>query len=432
MKQTTFSILLFLLLFTQGYRAKAQQNERDNISAIFSEIETLTKKNVNFWNKNLYGAILLIDPESMQIYANEPDSAGILKPDGKIYSGILPDNVNFGNTAMFWSGKTWATLMLPLPENKFERNDLFAHESFHRVQPSLGFISNIPENNHLDDKNARIYLRLELEALKKAIQASSKKEIHQHLTDAMTFRKYRNFLYPNSNETENKLEIMEGLAEFTGLIFSGRDKKQTTEHLVNRINQSFASPTLVRSFAYYTTSVYGYLLYEENRNWNKDISSTTDLADYFIKAFNINVPTDLKIAVEILSGNYNGKTIVQEETAREEEKERKIAEYKQKFIGLPHFELMFEKMSIQFDPRNIMPLENLGMYFPNIRITDSWGILTVENGALIDANWVKISITNPTKTEDKIIIGEGWTLELSDDYIIEKDETSGNSKLIKK
>ena len=432
MKQMILSTLIFLFLCTQGCKTIDQQSVYDSIPAIFSEIEALTKKNVSLWNKNLYGPILLIDPESMKIYANEPDTAGILKPDGKIYSGILPDNVNFGNTAMKWGGKVWATLMLPLPENKYERNDLFAHESFHRVQPSLGFISNVGNNDHLDDKNARIYLRLELEALKNAIQASSKKEIKQHLTNAMTFRKYRNLLYPESNKTENSLELKEGLAEFTGLIISGRNKELTTKHLVSRIIQSFENPTFVRSFAYYTTPVYGYLLYNENKKWNKDISDTTNLTEYFIKAFNINIPADLKNAFEIISDNYNGKTIVQEETAKEEENKRKIAEYKHIFIELPHFELMFIKMNIQFDPRTLMPLEDMGTFFPHIRVTDEWGILTVENGALIDADWVKISITNPVKTEDKIIIGNGWTLELTEGYVIEKEKTSGNYKLTKR
>jgi len=58
--------------------------------------------------------------------------------------------------------------------------------------------------------------------------------------------------------------------------------------------------------------------------------------------------------------------------------------------------------------------------------------LTVENGALMSPEWDKITITNPIETEDKKIIGDGWTLELSDGYIIEKEETSGNYKLTKK
>ncbi len=47
-------------------------------------------------------------------------------------------------------------------------------------------------------------------------------------------------------------------------------------------------------------------------------------------------------------------------------------------------------------------------------------------------HWNKITVTSPIKTEDKIITGDGWTLELTDGYIIEKEETNDNYKLTKK
>lgn len=86
-------------------------------------------------------------------------------------------------------------------------------------------------------------------------------------------------------------------------------------------------------------------------------------------------------------------------------------------------------MNVSFDPRNMVPIEDKGTVYPNIRVTDKWGILTVENGALMSPNWDKISISNPTQTTDKKISGDGWTLELSNGYTVEKDQTSGNYKL---
>lgn len=49
----------------------------------------------------------------------------------------------------------------------------------------------------------------------------------------------------------------------------------------------------------------------------------------------------------------------------------------------------------------MVPIEDKGTVYPNIRVTDKWGILTVENGALMSPNWDKISISNPTQTTDK-------------------------------
>lgn len=430
MNKTILIALLFL--FAQAVTAQEQQTLQDSITVFFAEIKSATEKHFNLWNKDLYGAILLVDPQTRQLFANQPDSAGILKSNGKFYSGILSDNINIANTSINWNGKRWAMIMLPLPLNKHDRINLLAHELFHKAQPSLGFALYNTENNHLDQKDGRIYLRLELEAIKKAVQSSSVKELRRHLTNALTFRKYRHTLYTGSDTTENLLEKNEGIAEFTGAIISGRNKRQMTEYFVNGITAFFANPTYVRSFAYFTIPVYGYLLYDENKNWNKEVTVKTDLTNYFINAFNINLPIDLKKTVEKISDTYNGKVIIQEETAREEKINQLIAEYKSKFIEQPHFEIHLEKMNVSFDPRNLMPLEDKGTVYPTMRVTDQWGILTVENGALMSPNWDKISVTNPTKTEGNKIIGNGWILELTGDYIVEKDSTSGNFKLTKK
>lgn len=430
MKQNLLITLLFL--FAQSVVGQNQQTSRDSIPVFFDEIRAATKKNYTLWNKDLYGAILLVDPQTRQLFTNEPDTAHVLKPNGNYYSGILPANINIANTSLSWSGKRWAMVVLPLPQNKHDRINLLSHELFHKAQPSLGLVLRNTENNHLDQKDGRIYLRLELEALKKAIQSSSKKEKQQHLNNALTFRKYRHSLYAYSDTTENLLELNEGIAEFTGTITSGRSKEQATEHFINGIDSFFTNPTFVRSFAYHTVPVYGYLLYSRNNNWNKEITTRTNLVNYFIKAFSINIPTNLQEAVDNLRDNYNGKTIIQEETAREERTKALVAEYKSKLIEQPHFEIKFEKMDVSFDPRNIIPIENKGTVYPNIRVTDRWGILTVSNGALMSPNWDMISITNPYKAEGKNIVGDGWTLELADGYMVDKDETSGNYKLIKK
>lgn len=330
MKQTVLTA--FFLLFVLGVKAQKQSIPPDTISVYFDELKTASKKNIGLWNKDLYGPMILIDPKTREFFASEPDSEGILKHNGTLYSGVLPATVNIANTAINWGGKRWAMIMLPLSQNKENRINLLAHESFHRIQPSLGFSLNNAENNHLDQKEGRIYLRLELEALKQAVRSNSEKEIKRHLTNALIFRKYRNTLYKGSETTENLLELNEGIAEFTGLIVSGRNKDQTRSYFLNGIEGFMKNPTFVRSFAYYTTPVYGYLLYHKDPDWNKKIDSKTDLTGYFIKAFDIRIQTDLQKAVEKLSDNYTGTSIIKQETDREEQTKKRIAEYKLKFI----------------------------------------------------------------------------------------------------
>ncbi len=426
----TFYLFLFIC-FTQNVSGQLA-SLHDRISGYFHEVQEATKSHQNLWNRDLYGPMLLVDPANRQTFGNEPDADGILKPVGNIYTGILPDNVNVANTSVQWGGKTWAMIMLPLPENKHDRMNLLTHELFHTAQPALGFILYNTENNHLDQKDGRIYLRLELEALQKALRSTSEKETQTHLNSAMAFRKFRYALYSGADTTETQLELNEGIAEYTGLIISGRNQKQTADYFVNGINAFYTNPTYVRSFAYYTTPVYGYFLYKKNQKWHKEISIYTDLTDYFFRALELDFPEDLRQTVESLSDKYNGKTIIQEETAREEKTKQLIAEYKFKFIEQSHLEIYFEQMNISFDPGNIMPIEDKGTMYPNIRVVDLWGVLTVENGALMSPNWDKISVTSPITTVDKKISGDGWTLDLNEGYFIKKDETNGNYRLVRR
>jgi len=428
-------IILRFLCSIQGLLLLGQQPEPINSAHIpiyFEEIQNATQKGFKLWNKDLYGSILLVDPKTRKVYSNDPNADNSLQLQNKIYIGQLPDSMNIANTSVQWSGKSWAMIMLPLPENHDERVNLLAHELFHRAQPSLGFIQSNKESNHLDQKDGRIYLRLELEALKKAINSDSGKERRIHLANAFIFRKYRNTLFPESATVENQLELNEGIAEYTGFIISGRSKEQAKKHFISSIDSFFSNPTYVRSFAYHTVPVYGYLLSLKNNFWNQEISANTDITDFLIKKFDINIPVNLKAAAEKNSDHYNGIQILKEEQIRENKIKKQIIEYQSKLIDQPHLEINFEKMNVSFDPRNILPVADKGTVYPNIRVTDNWGILEVKNGALMSPDWSKISVSTPTKTEEQKVEGDGWTLLLKDSYTVKKDEKTNNYRIIKK
>lgn len=423
------SFLLLLLLFTQMGIGQIPLTMEDSIITYFNEIKTATKLNQQLWKVDLYGPILFVNPSTRVLFTNVPDSLGALTLQGKVYTGILPENVNISNTALNWNGIRWAMFSLPLPEDQFERVNLLAHELFHKQQPSLGFVLSNPENNHLDQKEGRIYFRLEMEALKKALLSKTTAEMKNHLSNAIIFRKYRHLLYPGSDSTENLLELNEGIAEYTGIMMSGRNKEQMVAHLTGNIDLFMSNPTFVRSFAYQTVPGYGYLLSLSNNKWNQTLTCKTNLIDQFIREFGLTIPDDLKNTVSSIASQYNQQTINSEETARAEKIKQVISDYKSKFIELPHLELPLIKMSVSFDPRNLMPLEDKGTVYPNLRITDNWGILTVNNGALMSPNWNTISVSIPLTIEGTIVSGDGWRLELNDGYKVTKDGKSENYQL---
>lgn len=421
-------LVLILTSFSTGLSIGQDKICIDTIGSYFVEIKANTGIFRDLWNMDLYGPILLVDPESRLVYSNYPDSAGILKPDGEIFSGILPNNVNTANTAIYWSGKSWAMIMLPLPDNKPERLDLLSHELFHRSQPVLGFKMDNPANSHLDQKEGRVYLRLELEALRQALIAKSESEINRNLTNALYFRNFRYSIYPNSKSSENSLELNEGLATYTGIIMSGRDNNQLEDYLENQIAVFLNYPTFVRSFAYLTIPLYGILLSKSHKYWNHQIDNNTNLTDFFIKAFDLSIPDNLGVEV---TNQYGLSEIDSDETKREERIKQLTSEYKAKFIEQPHLEIKFEKMSVSFDPRNIMPIEGYGTVYPTMRVSDNWGILTVSDGALLGTNWDKITLSEPTLIDKNNVAGDGWTIDLNSGYFVEKNSADKNYSLKK-
>jgi hypothetical protein len=429
---TRFIIVAALsCVLAQPCIAQTFSTPEEAFATYFEEVRVAEERNFDLWGRDMYGPILLVNPKTREVYTNFPDAGGALGRDGAIYSGRLPEDINIANTKVHWNGREWAMVMLPLPDNKEDRINLLAHELFHVAQPSLGFRGYSPDNNQLDEKEGRIYLRLELEALRKALESTSFSDMKEHVTDALTFREYRYILYPHARITENLLELNEGMAEYTGAMIADRTGNEAIYHFENSINQFVRFPTFVRSFAYVTTPIYGYLLQSINRYWNKEISDGTNLADFFIGAFGIMLPSDLQNVAHSNEDRYGGRVIRAEETTRETIIEDQIAKYRHEFVEQPHLQILFEKMRLAFDPSNLVPLDDKGTVYPNIRITDNWGILTVENGALLSPRWDNIIVSAPTRIDGTNVTGDGWTLQLNEGYIVVEDNVTGNYKLVR-
>ncbi|WP_313236892.1 hypothetical protein [Sphingobacterium multivorum] len=431
MKKIVITLLyLWFCVFAFGQEFKDIKPE--SIVQYFSEIKTAAKIGYSLWNRDLYDNIILVNPDTRQLFSNNSGADSSFVQYKNSYIGKLPDSVNIANTSLTWNGLTWAMIMLPLSKDYYTRINLLAHELFHSAQSVLGFVQNNSESIHLDQENGRIYLRLELEALKKAVCSDAQDEQRMHLKGALIFRKYRNSLFPGSAHIENQLELNEGIAEYTGLMISGRNKEKTKKHFTNVVDRFFSNPTYVRSFAYNTTPIYGYIMSLKDPLWNQKISVNTDLTAFFMRELNIEVPKDLAATVKVIAAKYNGNLVFREERLRAEKIRKQIAFYRSLFVDQPHMTIKFEKMNVSFDPRNILPIADLGTVYPTIRITDNWGILEVKSGALMGPNWDKITVSRLTKIEGQRVEGEGWVMQLKDQYAVQKDEPLNNYRLIKK
>ncbi len=365
---------------------------------------------------------MLVDPDSREIFANMPDSEGLLKPSGGIYRGILPVGIPLANTDVEWAGNHWAMIRLPLPTDHYERLELMTHELFHTAQPTLGYHFRREENSHLDRREGRIYLRLEMEALRQALLAGRYNRSLEHLQNALLFRKYRHQLYRGSESAENHLELLEGLATYSGQMMSGRDKWQWRDHLINRLQAYDPSRSFVRTFAYETLPVYGFFLYQKENEWNKRVTGDTDLTAFLTEAFGMDQRIILQSFVKQVAGEYEGRRIADEELRRELSNNTRQDIYREKFLEEPHLEIRLEEMELSYDLHGVIPLEeDEGTVYLSIQISDNWGVLTVEEGgALMRGDWRWIIVSRPLEIEGDRVRGEGWILQLNKGYIVEE------------
>ncbi|MDD4778330.1 MAG: hypothetical protein PHV53_08595 [Fermentimonas sp.] len=414
--------LCLLSLATATVMAQSSKYSAEEIMSFFNQTREATESHTILWDKDIYGPILLVDPQTREAFANVQDADNKLTPKGGIFIGLVPREVPVSNTDITWNGTHWAMLQLPLPEKRYDRLDLVTHELFHTAQPSLSFKPLREDNNHLDLKDGRIYLRLELAALEAALRANRLTKSEEHIRNALIFRKYRQMIYRGSQVSENSLEILEGLATYTGQIMSGRDKWEWREYLIHRINSFKETPSFVRSFAYETTPVYGFFLQQKDYFWNKKVDNETDLTDFFYEAFGMDSRILLQTYVRQVAEDYNWRKIVDQETKRAASNNSVLDEYRDKFLEQPHLEIRLEDMQMSFDPKNLVPLdEDEGTVYPTVTINDKWGVLTVtDGGALLRSDWRWVIVSEPLEITDDLITGDGWEIELNEGYQIQE------------
>ena len=430
-KRKIRKIILALLLFSNNIIDPAHAQDLESIAfEYFQGVKLTTELHKDLWNINLFGPMILIDPATRKIYASEQDSLGELTPSVSVFVGTFPKSLNISGAWIEWNGKIWAMLPFPFPEGTTTTDAVgyLCHELFHRSQQKLGFVfPNEELNNHLDTKEGRLYLRLELEALNKALNTFHNNEIKRHLKNAIIFRIYRQGLFPGSKEKENMLELNEGITQYTTVILEGRSNDSATAQLIKMSGTFQSLSTYVRIFAYHTIPVYGYLLRKQNKLWNQEISMKTNLTDFFIKEFDIVVPVNIDETVKKILSEYNGEKIMAEEADREKKHLLEKKQFIKSLIENPHLEIAIKGTKMSFDPGNVLPLDDWGtVYKGNVRWSDEWGILEVKSGLMRFADGFRISVSFPEKIEHMYAKGNGWELWLNEGYQMLKNDASGN------
>jgi hypothetical protein len=385
------------------------------------------------WGRTIYGPTLFVDPVSGSIVANAGDRDGVLTREGSLWTGKLPESIPPANTATTLGGTRFTMVMWPLPENRYSRMRLLMHESFHRIQDSLGLPSGNPSNAHMATAGARIWTRLEWRALTEALLREDEAR-RRAVQDALAIRAMRHKLAASAAEEERQLELNEGLAEYSGFMLSGLPQAVIADRIAVQLGQYEPQESFVRSFAYATGPAYARLLDAANPGWRRKLKSTSSLPMMLADAYRIT-PTIADSAAVV--ARYGARRMISDETAREERRIAREAEIHSKFIGGPTLTLSVgNSFSFSFDPNGVTILSGIGSVYQASRITDEWGSLDVTRGGVLMLRNAQGHITGvvvpaPVIAGDSIT-GDGWKLTPASGWRPQEVETKRGSYTLKR
>lgn len=395
----------------------AAASERIPIEAareVFAQAKTICERdNGKLWGVSLCGPIMLVDPQSRQLVANQADTEGELKAHDGLFSGVLPADQNVANTAVEWAGTRWTQLLWPLHAEPDARGTLIAHELFHRIQPQLKLPKLASgENAHLDTLDGRYYLQLEWRALARALQANDEAARRQAAADAIAFRAERYRLFPTASAQEQELEQNEGLAEYTGVMAGNATEQERMQAALRDLSAHVGNPSFVRSFAYATGPAYGLLLDRYAAGWRQQVADGLRFDTQLQQALGMQAPSDVQRLADRRAQSYDGAALRASETELDNKRQRTLAANRKKFVDGPVLLLPFQRMKVQFNPSNLQPLGEYGTVYPTMRISDDWGVLEASDGALMKPDWSAVTVVAPAAPTGSDLKGEGWTLRL--------------------
>lgn len=430
--------LIVSLLLTNS--ALSQAIPVDDAAQVFQTAKRVSDRDGGkLWGIPVCGPMFFVDRATHFLVANQADGEGKLKQSSNVWTGQLPAEINPANSAIDWAGVRWTMLIWPVTSAPRDRERLLAHECFHRIQPALKLAASDVVNPHLDSKDGRIWLQLEWRALQRAL-VTTNQERRAAIHDALLFRNYRRSFFKNAADHENLLEVNEGLAEYTGQALANPEEADRRAAAVAALETAPGKRSFGRSFAYASGPAYGILLDATGVPWRKNLTPAADLGALLAVAckMSLNVTNE---SVSAAAQSYNSDSLMVFESERARQLEAKLALLRKRFVEGPVLILPAKKdFSYGFDPNDTVSLDDDSTVYGSARITDEWGTLETEAGALIvrkNGNIVRVAVSAPpnaaTLVTDawKLTLKPGWSLgsgARAHDFVVVQDDASASQK----
>ena len=395
----------------------AAQVDSARASHYFAEAEALCEREAGrLWGASLCGPMVFADPATGTIATSRP------APDAP-----RPRALGYANAAFEWGGERWAAFVWPtVPQDSTVRARMLLHELFHRVQPELGlYIAASPgTNDHLDTREGRYLMQLEWRALARALETGGV-DRSRAVADALAFRRARRQTAPGAAENERISEINEGLAQYTGTAAAAASAGAAEASAIEQLRSAPERESFVRTFAYPSGAAYGLLLDAYAPDWRRGITADDDLGALLEQAAEAPRIADADTAAH----RYGGAELLAAETAREEQRARRIAELRARFVDGPVL-ILPRGRGASFLTAGVTPLPGAGTVMPSYRVEGEWGRIVAQE-VLVSPDGNTLTVPGPFRRDGAHLTGDGWAVTLADKWAVEPGPRSGDFQVVR-
>lgn len=415
MKKSFYYVVLVLILCVSC--SQSNSNSMEKAAPCFENLKKVSDADKGkLWGKTLYGPTMFVDVQTRNLVANQQNKENSFEQKGDLFFGQLPEDIIIANTSISYCGEDWTCVIWDGSRDLLTSTQLLIHESLHRIQDEIGLPSCGSSNQHLDETEGELLLKLELGILKDLLQNDSK-DLTEGLRDAMTVRKYRQTMFPNGNE--NQFECHEGMAEYTAfkLLPLDNDNEAIRKGLVAAaITKGMDGSGFGNSFAYLTGPAYGLLIDEMIPDWRNGIRSGKTIPD--VISTEIAIPDTVDNAeIERLSARYNLTEYLNKERSRLEARDKEDAELRDRFSESKWLVIPNDNINFGFNPsERLVAYDTIGVICNTMQLRGSFGTLEVGNGIMRTHNWSSFIIPySEDHCDAKISLNPGYAIEPVDE-----------------
>jgi len=410
-----FGILATILCAAISSCSQNTSNQMEKAASCFENLKKVSDAdNGKLWGKTLYGPTMFADVQTRNLVANQQNKENSLEQKGDLFFGQLPEDIIIANTLINYCGENWTCVIWDSNRDLLTSTQILIHESWHRIQDEIGLPAYGSSNQHLDETEGELLLKLELTILKSLLQDDSK-NLAEGLHDAMTVRKYRQNMFPNNNE--NQFECHEGMAEYTAFKLLPLDNEKTRKDMVAvAIMKGLDNNGFSNSFAYLTGPAYGLFLDELVPDWRDSICVGKTLPDMISTIVPIPDTIDSE-EIETITARYNATEYLNKERTRLEARDKGDAALRARFDDSKWLLIPNDGITFGFNPgERLVVYDTIGVIYNTMQLSGEFGTIMVENGIIRTNNWSCFIIPySEDHCDAKIALTSGYAIETVDE-----------------